>query len=141
MFQIKSSIVKRWYQKEITFLIFAFKISFWSQKWTSQKWCLEVHRTISQEFKVKKRIPILKSMSNRQFRLKKLFFGTKITKKVMYQEPMKGVIGSHFAFNELYGWPNHSSNISIKKSIGNDMESLKVGSKWANLHVLCHFCS
>ena len=47
---------------------FAFNISFWSQKkWTSHKWYLEVHRTFFEEFKVKKRLSMLKRMSNRQF--------------------------------------------------------------------------
>ena len=64
-----------------------------------------------------------------------------LQRKDMYQKPMKGVIGTHFKFKELYPWPNHSSNISIKKVIGNDMERLKVESKWANLHIFCHFCS
>ena len=59
--------------------------------------------------------------------------------KVMYQKSMKGVIGSYFKFKELYPWPKHSSNISIKKVIGNGLENLKVESKWANLHVFCTF--
>ena len=57
----------------------------------------------------------------------------------MYQKPMKGVIGSHFKFKELYPWPNRSSNIWINKVIGNDMERLKVESKWSNLHIFWTF--
>ena len=56
-------------------------------------------------------------------------------------KPLNGVIGIHFKSKELYPWPNHSSNISIKKVIGNDIERLKNESKWVNLHVFCHFCS
>ena len=48
--------------------------------------------------------------------------------KAMYQKSMKGVIGTHFESKELYLWPNHSSKISIKKVIGNDMERLKIES-------------
>ena len=57
----------------------------------------------------------------------------------MYQKSMKGVIGTHFKSKELYPRPNHSSNISIKKVIGNGLENLKVESKWANLHIFCTF--
>jgi len=49
--------------------------------------------------------------------------------KDMYQKSMKGVIGTHFKSKEFFSSPNHSSNISIKKDIGNDMERLKIESK------------
>ena len=60
-------------------------------------------------------------------------------KKVMYQKPMEGVIGIYLKFKEFYPRPKHSLNISIKKFIGNNMERLKVESKWANLHVFGTF--
>ena len=59
--------------------------------------------------------------------------------KEMYQKSMKGVIGTHFKFKELYPWPNHSSNVLTKKVIGNDMERLKIESEWANWHVFYTF--
>ena len=59
----------------------------------------------------------------------------------MYQKSMKVVIGSYFKFKELYPWPKHSPNISIKKVIGNGLENLKVESKWENLHVFDPFWS
>ena len=61
--------------------------------------------------------------------------------KDVYQKSMKGVIGSYFKFKELYPWPKHSPNISIKKVIGNGLENLKVESKWENLHVFGPFWS
>ena len=61
-----------------------------------------------------------------------LFVAHNVTEtKVMYQKPMEGVIGTYFKFKEFYPRPKHSLNISIKKFIGNNMERLKVESKWA----------
>ena len=91
------------------------------------------------------RSEIHKDITMGNLQLQNHFFGTylwgvRLCKfKDMYQKAMKGVIGTHFKFKELYPWPNHSSNISIKKVIGNDMERLKVESKWQNFHVFCHF--
>ena len=64
---------------------------------------------------------------------------SKISYKDMYPKLIKGVIGSYFELKELYPWPKHSLNISIKKVIGNDMEGLKVESKLENLHAFCPF--
>ena len=43
------------------------KFHFGHKKWTSQKWCLEVHRTFSQEFGAKKRLSMVKIIRNCQF--------------------------------------------------------------------------
>ena len=42
------------------------KFHFGHKEWTSQKWCLEVHRTFSKEFRVKKRLSIVKTTKNHQ---------------------------------------------------------------------------
>ena len=53
---------------------------FCHKKWTSQKWCLEIHRTFYQEFRINKRLSILKRIRNRQFLTKNEFFVVKIMK-------------------------------------------------------------
>ena len=62
-------------------------------------------------------------------------YGKRSKSKHMYQtKVMKGIIATHFKLKKLYPWPNCSSNISIKTFIVNDMERLKIESKWANVH-------
>ena len=68
------------------------KFHFGHKKWTSQKWCLEVHRTFFQEFRVKKRLSILKRMTNRQFLTKNDSFLVKNKEKFVEKSYLKTLI-------------------------------------------------
>ena len=53
------------FQKKDFYSFLHVKFHFGQKKWTSQKWCLEVHRTFSTEFRAKKRLSIVKTAINR----------------------------------------------------------------------------
>ena len=59
--------------------------------------------------------------------------------KTMYQKPMKGVIGTHFKSQEVYSWPNHSWNISIKKVTCFETFQVRLWTKITKNMTICSF--
>ena len=98
---------------------FHLKFNFGHKKWTSQKWCLEVHRTFSQEFRVKKRLSTLKRMSNRQFLTKNYSFLLKSNEKFVEKSYLKTLIywpDMHWKSNQFQQCKKWMKK-SLKKSI------------------------
>ena len=58
------------YETCIFYVFLDLKFRFGHQKWTSQKWCLEVDTTVSKDFRAKKRFSVLRIIENTAFEVK-----------------------------------------------------------------------